>query len=113
MPPAQASIWRADRYEEALRALAHLTNAGEIIYSPIVHFHHCADRFKMMSDASHWESNNRAMIYSSKEVLVLKNRNWEVSRGVTMERHWAEHLGRPVCFVDLLPDGGVRRIFDR
>lgn len=113
MLPAQASLYRTDRYEEALRALSHLTNAGEIIYSPIVHFHMCAGRFALPTDASYWEANNRCMIYPAKEVLILKNAGWEFSRGVAGERKYAEHLGKPICFVELLIDGGVRRIFDR
>lgn len=108
--PAQASLWRADRYCEVRAAVAHLSMMGEVIYSPILHFHDTAFHHSLPTDASYWRVHNRAMIYAAKELLILRNTGWEQSKGVKGEREIAEELGRPICYVELL-DRGVRRVF--
>jgi len=102
--PAQAALWRTDRYLEALRAVYYLTQAEEIVYSPIVHFHDVAAKFKLRTDAEYWTIQNQIMIYSARRVIVLKNDGWDTSKGVRNEVRMAKQAGKPVFWCNLLSD---------
>lgn len=99
--PAQASLWRTDRYFEARGAVAFLCRQGIVGYSPIVHFHDVAAHHVMPTDAGYWRIANEAMIYCGREVVVLKNQGWEVSKGVAHEIQFAKNMGKSVRYLEI------------
>lgn len=110
--PAQAALWRTDRYREVLAAVSWLTRQGEVIYSPIVHYHQVALHFIMPTEAEFWRVQNKAMLIPAREIIVLRNLGWENSKGVTDERQWAADLGKPKCFLDEKQNGTFLRTWE-
>lgn len=79
---------------------ARLLQAGEFVWSPIVHCHEMATKYFMPTDADFWKAYNFDFMRRADAIYVLKIPGWESSRGVTMEREFAEYTGIPVKFVN-------------
>lgn len=108
MGPAEAAAWRAERYKEARAALAYLTKYERlVVYSPIVHYHDVALNYDMPTDAGFWEKANVGMLHFARELIVLKNINWSISRGVTNERRAAGEMGKQVSYLEIIKPGEV------
>lgn len=88
------------RFLLACTAVGLLTGRGEIVYSPIVHFHPVAQLMDLPRDFEFWRKQNFAMIEICVSVTVLRLPGWETSRGVNAETAYAKLLGRPVTYMD-------------
>lgn len=87
---------REGRFRAAQEYTAQLLRARSWCYSPIVHCHDLAVRFKLPFTADFWEDYNFHMLERSDSLHVLKLPGWEDSRGVQAEiRHWAAMGGLP------------------
>jgi len=84
------------RYDEHIRALAHLIKAGIHVYSPIAHCHSVAARYGLPKDAAFWEDYNFAMIRPSNGLIVLLLPAWEKSKGTVGEIRYCKECGMPV-----------------
>ena len=90
---------REMRFSDALRHVACSTMAGEIMYSPIVHFHECALVYTMPKDFEFWQKINFAMLSRAAELHVLQLPGWENSKGVAAEIAYAKAHGIPIRYV--------------
>ena len=88
------------RYLAAARATAHWIGEGHIIYSPIVHCHDIAVRFRMPRDFEFWQAYNEGMLVKANQMWVLKLDGWELSKGVGHELQFANNLRIPISIVD-------------
>ena len=73
------------RFEDACEAVAHLTNSGKTVYSPIVHFHPVAIRHQLPRDFAFWREVNFNMLDRASKLYVLMLDGWRDSVGVQAE----------------------------
>jgi hypothetical protein len=88
-------IKRQERFEEAERALFWLWQRGEIVYSPIVHWHPTATKFGLPFDYETFKGANKEMLRHSSGLLVLELKGWEESKGIEDELKMASWLSIP------------------
>lgn len=85
------------RFEEAQRAAAWLMTRSFVVYSPIVHWHSIATKYKFKTAAADWIEQNQVMLRDAKEGLILLAlRGWRESVGVNMEIDWALEAAQPI-----------------
>lgn len=77
-----------------------LYNLLQTPYSPIVHFHEMAQKYKLPTDALWWYAHNKRMLHVSQEVHVLMLPGWKESKGTSQEIKWASALGIEVRYVE-------------
>lgn len=90
-----------ERYEAVLQATATLLYNKLWVYSPIVHCHELAVRYKMPTDAVFWEDYNRNTIFRSISVDVLQLPGWRASKGVNWELALSKKIGMPLRYVSM------------
>lgn len=90
---------RRERFLAAEAYLASCTALGEILYSPIVHFHTLARRHKLPHDATYWRAHNEGMLSMAEELRVLVLPGWEHSIGIAREVAFAKENSIPVTHV--------------
>lgn len=98
---------REQRYRAACRVTASLIEAGDIVFSPIVHSHPMAD-YGLPSTWGFWRRQDQAFLERCDEVVVLTLDGWGESAGVQGEIGIAHELGKPVrylCPATVLKDG--------
>lgn len=88
------------RWRVAEEVTAHLIKNGEIIFSPIVHNHALAERYKFETGIDRWWLYDAGMIRACGALLVLTLPGWDTSRGVGREMDLAYKLNTPVDFFD-------------
>ena len=86
----------SDRYDKTQIATVWLLRQQIWTYSPIVHCHELAQRFKLPTDAKYWEDYNHTMIEKFTGVMVLLLEGWQDSKGVANEVIHALSLVKPV-----------------
>lgn len=97
------------RFEEAQRATAWLMTRGFVVYSPIVHWHPIATKYKFKTAAADWIEQNQVMLRDAKEGLILLAlRGWRESVGVNMEIDWALREGQPIRSMFLAYDDDIK-----
>ncbi|KKN73970.1 hypothetical protein LCGC14_0395350 [marine sediment metagenome] len=87
------------RYLEVEAAVAQLIKDGEMVYSPIVHHHHLALRYKMPKDFDFWRRRDFHFIDLSEMLLVLQLIGWDISEGVTREIDYAKSKMKSIRYV--------------
>jgi hypothetical protein len=76
---------------------------GQQVFSPIAHTHPIA-QFDLPKGWEFWEEFDRWYISRCDEVVVLMLRGWRESKGVQAEIKIAEELGKPVSYIEPLPE---------
>lgn len=69
------------------------------VYSPIVHCHEMAQRYRMPTDFDFWREYNYAMLNAASALEVLQLPGWAESRGVSDERAFAEKHEIPITLI--------------
>ena len=82
-----------ERYEAVMKFVAHHTKEGQILYSPIVHFHPMACQYDLPRDFPFWKKHIMVMLGEADNLWVLCLNGWQESKGVTYERDMAMELG--------------------
>jgi Domain of unknown function (DUF1937) len=78
---ARGSI-RMERYALNLSAFAWLAKNKIIAYSPIVHCHEAATKFKLPTDAAWWGAHNAALLSPAESLTILQLPGWKESKGL-------------------------------
>lgn len=94
-----------ERYNAAERATVWLLQHKIWVYSPIVHCHPLALKYKLPTDYTFWCDYNQSMIRSARDLKVLALDGWVNSRGVRDEIDFAVQLGLQVFFMEPHEDG--------
>lgn len=84
------------RYDETVRALAHLCLLGLPVFSPIAMCHEAATRHGLPTDAKWWEDFNAHFMARSDACVVLMIDGWRESKGVAHEIKWFRDRCFPV-----------------
>lgn len=88
------------RFLLAEQCLAHLIMQNVHVYSPIVHFHEVAAKYRIETEFSYWKKINFDMIRRSDMMYVLDIDGWSRSKGVQAEMELAQTLYIPIQMVD-------------
>lgn len=88
-----------DRYIDALRATARLTERNLTVYSPIVHYHPVAQVAYLPKHFDFWQKHNLSMLSKASALYVLASEAVHRSFGVRAEVTTAQMLGLPVFLV--------------
>jgi hypothetical protein len=86
------------RYIEACVATGLLMKKGELVYSPIVHWHIVDQMFKGEIGYEDYLAADCKMIELCREVHVLQCNGWNKSRGVAVEIGYASKFNKPVRY---------------
>ncbi len=84
---------RLERYWSAVQAVAAMTKAGHIVYSPIAHFHPAASTYDLPYYAANWERINRAFADRCDALAVLTIDGHFESKGMRQEVEWFRARG--------------------
>lgn len=95
---------RAQRYKAAARAVGALIDAGEVVFSPVVHGHALEQATKRTYPHDSWMRLSRAMLAGASYLYVLTIEGWETSNGVLAEVRLAHSLNIPVVGYSHGPD---------
>lgn len=87
------------RFYDVMHALAWMNAQKLWAYSPIVHCHEMASRYKLGTDNNYWKEFNRAFIRPAESVTILCLPGWRESEGVTDERQFTTEIGKPLHFL--------------
>lgn len=87
---------RAQRYKAAARATIALMEAGEVVFSPIVHGHAIETVAKREFPHEDWIRLSRTLLAGASYLYVLTLEGWEVSKGILEEVRLAYSLNIPV-----------------
>jgi hypothetical protein len=102
---------RYQRYVQATEAVLEIARAQVCVYSPIVHWHAAAVEQGLPYDAEFWRSQNEPIIYSSSELWVLCLDGWRQSKGIKMEKEFAEKQNLTVRHLTFASLGETCAIF--
>lgn len=94
---------RERRFRIVCREAARMMRHGQQVFSPIAHTHPIA-QFDLPKGWEFWEEFDRWYISRCDEVVVLMLRGWRESKGVQAEIKIAEELGKPVSYIEPLPE---------
>lgn len=90
---------REVRFQAACRKAAEMIRYGIIVFSPIAHAHPIAAH-GLPGGWAFWVEYDRAFIEMCAEMWVLRLNGWRESRGVQAEIEVADHLGKPIIYVE-------------
>lgn len=91
-----------DRYWKVMQTTARLFREGKMVYSPIVHCHCMADKFKMPTDIAFWWKYNRTMIAQCEEFWLLTLDGWKQSAGMRKETRFAIEKQIPIKYIEFV-----------
>jgi hypothetical protein len=86
-------------FESTEQFVAAALQNGHMIYSPIVHNHALALKYKLPKDYEFWQKHNRAMLAKASQLWVLTLDGYKTSRGVQAEIVFAKQCEIPVTEV--------------
>lgn len=89
------------RYIEACMAAGFIMKMGELVYSPIAHWHVIDKLFKGTIGYEDYLAADMQMIELCREVHVLMLDGWEKSRGVQLEIEFAKMKEKPVKYLKM------------
>lgn len=93
------------RYMEACMAAGFLMLRGELVYSPIAHWHIIDRLFKGQIGYEDYIASDMQMIELCTEVHVLQIEGWDKSRGVALEIGYAQMKGKEIKYFTISPQG--------
>lgn len=88
-----------NRYMAVLQESAVLIKSGQMIYSPIVHFHAMACLYEMPRDIDFWWLISKDMIERADAFWVLQLDGWQESIGIMRETELAKALKLPIAYI--------------
>lgn len=88
-----------ERYQRTMQSLSWLLAHKEWAYSPIVMCHRLANIAKLPVDHEFWLEFDHKMIETLPRFMILRIDGWETSKGVTIEKAFAESLGRRIEYL--------------
>jgi Domain of unknown function (DUF1937) len=89
---------RETRFEAACRTTARLIQAGQTVFSPIVHGHPLV-HYGLPTDWSFWQRFGKEHLQRCDDVLVLQIDGWQESEGVQAEVELARGLGKRIQYL--------------
>lgn len=90
-------------------ACFHLHKRGEIVFSPIVHWHGICKMFELPGDADYWWRYNQEMMRRSDRMTILNVPRFTAeSKGVQMEMEWWA-ANKPGTHIEMLAYGDLYR----
>jgi len=89
------------RFLSACQACAMLARVGEIVYSPIVHWHPVAETFDLPKGHEFWEFHDHHMIELAERIGLLKLSGWRESKGFAKDFVVAISLRKPIHTLDI------------
>lgn len=89
------------RYRQVCFVTAELARRGEIIYSPISHWHFIAVNYDLPTDAEFWLRFDLAFLEISSKMYVLMLDGWKESLGVASEIAFAAERNIPIAYINL------------
>lgn len=94
---------REYRFQQACIAAAYLIKQKNIVFSPIAHSHPINGQ-GLWKRSAHglWMIQDLPLVKWADEFCILHIPGWHQSKGIGMERRYAEWLGKPISF--LIPD---------
>lgn len=105
---------REVRYDAAVEACALIAGFGLHVFSPIVHWHEAAKRYKLPTDAEFWRGYNKSMQSMCRTTGILRLTGWQESKGMQFEVNKADELGQNLYDVNpltglttLIPGGAL------
>lgn len=93
------------RYVEACLACGFLMKEGELVYSPIAHWHVIDKLFHGTIGYEDYLAADMQMIELCREVHVLMLEGWKESRGVSVEIEFAKMKDKPVKYMTIDAQG--------
>jgi hypothetical protein len=87
------------RFLKVAQCCAMMLEEGNVVYSPIVHWHEIAKVFGMPKEHHFWLLADSIMLTGSREVSVLMLDGWEESAGVAREIKFAKLIGKPLTYL--------------
>ena len=87
------------RYLQVSKVVADMLCKGVHVYSPIVHCHELAKRFRMPGDFDFWQGYNYAMLEQASHFHVLELDGWNDSKGLKSEIKFALRKAIPIIQV--------------
>ena len=91
------------RYKQVADFCHQRVNEGDLVISPIAHWHYIAMNHHIDGDWKTWKEYNSQLISYCREMWVLMLEGWEDSIGVRAELDLAEEHDIPVRFFDYVP----------
>lgn len=88
------------RYRVALAVTAALAKEQYVVYSPIVHWHEVARKFKLPTSAAFWWNVNKEFLDAAQTLVIVSAPGWQESKGVKQEAAYAEALHTPILWFD-------------
>lgn len=95
-PYSKYPAGQGEAFDKAARAAALLMQKGIRVFSPITHSHPIEKIGGLTASHEEWMAMDWPLVFNSVGVLVLQLAGWDTSIGVSMERAWAQGLGKPV-----------------
>ena len=86
-------------YRCSMAVTAALMSRQEFVFSPILHCHNLADKYRLPKEYWFWEEYNKHMIDLSTEVYCVQLDGWMESEGVRGELKYCEQTGKRVNFI--------------
>ena len=87
------------RYLQVSKVVADMLCSGIHVYSPIVHCHELAKRFRLPGDFNFWCEYNYAMLERAAAFHLLELEGWNDSRGLKAEIKFATRCAIPIIQV--------------
>ena len=88
------------RYLTVEQYVAECLFKGECVISPIVTYHHMANRFDMRKDYKFWKEVNHDLVERSDSIRVLMLPDWRESKGVLDELALSSYINLPIEFIE-------------
>jgi len=92
----KSKLIQHERYLEVSRVVAGMLCHGVHVYSPIVHCHELAKRFRLPGDFDFWNSYNFAMLETASAFHILELDGWNESAGLKEEIKFAVSKAIPI-----------------
>ncbi len=86
-------------YADAMEVSAQLFAWGFPNFSPIVHCHAMAKRYKLPTDAAYWKKYNEIMLDSACSLAVITMEGFNRSDGVAHEIEYAKTFAKPIAWL--------------
>ena len=91
-----------ERYEAAVQVCGELTIDGFLVFSPIVHCHLIAKRFKLPRDRGYWAVYDESFAHWAQAGYVLCFSHWWESSGSQEDIRCLWRHGKPVFYSNLM-----------
>jgi len=89
-------------------ATAELLRAKQVVFSPIVHCHEIAIKYKLPTDFAFWQGYCLQMLKCASELIVFApDESWRESKGVLAEMEFAQNFFIPTAFLKEATDYGT------